>query len=224
MRIDQQFVHLALHAGRIDPGGGGWRYGDHVGTTERSQIVAAFNGGFKFSYGSIGFFADGRTGAPLKPGLASVVTYASGITDIGTWRAGVPAGGGAVTSVRQNLRLLVDHGQVASTAATCIQRCWGGTVAYLPSVARSALGIDGAGRLVWAAGEHLSAVGLGRALVAAGAVRALELDINPKWVAGYLYVHRGRKLAAVPVVPGQVGVYGRFLKPYSRDFMTILAN
>jgi hypothetical protein len=49
------------------------------------------------------------------------------------------------------------------------------------------------------------------------------LDINPEWVAGYLYVHR-RGPIAVPVVPGQVGIPGRLLAPYGRDFFTVLAN
>jgi hypothetical protein len=57
-------------------------------------------------------------------------------------------------------------------------------------------------------------------------VRAVELDINPEWVAGYLYGHRGGPgpLAAVPVVPGQQGIPGQFLEPWSRDFLTIAAR
>jgi hypothetical protein len=55
-------------------------------------------------------------------------------------------------------------------------------------------------------------------------VRAVELDINPEWIAGYLYVHHGGVPTAVPVVPGQFGIPGRLLTPYGRDFFTILAN
>jgi hypothetical protein len=57
---------------------------------------------------------------------------------------------------------------------------------------------------------------------AARVVRAAELDINPEWVAGYLYGHRhGRgPLAPVPVVSGQAGIPGTFLTPWSRDFFT----
>ncbi len=51
-------------------------------------------------------------------------------------------------------------------------------------------------------------------------LRAVELDINPEWVAAYLYGHRRNHapLVPVPVAPGQPGVPGRFLAPYSRDF------
>jgi len=60
----------------------------------------------------------------------------------------------------------------------------------------------------------------------AGVVRAIELDINPEWVAAYPYGHRGGVAppAPVPIVPGQPGVPGQFLVPYSRDFFTIVAR
>jgi len=77
---------------------------------------------------------------------------------------------------------------------------------------------------VWAAGESLSPAGIAQALIGAGVQRAVELDINPAWVAGYLYVHGGRGPSAVPVVPGQNGVAGGFLEPDTRDFITILAR
>ena len=90
-------------------------------------------------------------------------------------------------------------------------------------MARSALGITAGGDLVWAAGEQLLPSQLAGALVRAGAVRAIELDINPDWVDGYLYVHHRGGPSAVPVVPGQLGIAGELLEPYSRDFLTIVA-
>ena len=80
--------------------------------------------------------------------------------------------------------------------------------------------------MVWAGGEHLAVSDLANALLAAHVRRAVELDINPEWVAAYLYGHRGGEgpLAAVPIMPGQVGVPGQFLAPYSRDFFTVVAR
>ena len=82
------------------------------------------------------------------------------------------------------------------------------------------------GDLIWAGGENLTVQELANALLGAKVVRAVELDINPEWVAAYLYGHRGgnRPLAPVPIVPGQPGVPGQFLTPYSRDFFTIVAR
>jgi hypothetical protein len=224
LRFDQQLVHLALQAGSSEPGGHGWPYGDHIGAREIHRVVAGFNGGFKLSYGSVGFMAYGRVAARLERGLGSIVTYQNGTTQIAAWHQGVPARGVPIASVLQNAHLLVDHGAVASTAESCVQECWGSTLGGGTEVPRSALGIRGDGQLVWAAGARLSPARIARGLVDAGVLRAVELDINPAWVAGYLYIHHVGGPTAVPVVPGQVGISGRLLEPYSRDFFTILAN
>ncbi len=224
LRFDQRLVHLALHAGSGEPGGQGWTYGDQIGASEIHRVLAAFNGGFKLSYGPVGFLADGRVAVALTAGLGSIVTYSNGTTDIGAWQEGLPASGLKVASVLQNLHLLVDRGVAAPTVENCIEGCWGATLGGVADVARSALGITGEDQLVWAAGESLSPAMIAQALIEAGVVRAVELDINPEWIAGYLYVHRGSGATGVPIVPGQQGIPGRFLTPYSRDFFTILAN
>jgi len=224
MRFDQNLVRLALHAGSAEPGGGGWRYGSEIGSKEVHRVLAGFNGGFKLNYGSVGFFARGRTAVPLSSGLGSIVTYANGATQIGSWHEGVPASGVPIESVRQNLHLLVDHGVPASTVGSCVRPCWGDTLGGGTDVARSALGITSSDQLVWAAGESLSPAELARALVGAHAQRAVELDINPFWVAGYLYVHHPGGPTAVPVVPGQHGIAGQLLEPDARDFFTVLAR
>jgi hypothetical protein len=223
MRFEQGLAHLALHAGSAEPGGGGWPNGDQIGAKEVHRVIAGFNGGFKLTYGSVGFTVGRRVAVPLSAGLASIVTYADGTTNIGAWHEGVPARGVAVASVRQNLHLLVDRGEAAGDLE-CVQQCWGSTLGGGSAVPRSALGVDGQGRLVWAAGMNLTPASLAHGLVAAGVQRAVELDINPAWVAGYLYVHRSGGPAAVPVVPGQNGIAGQLLAPYSRDFFTVVAN
>ena len=80
--------------------------------------------------------------------------------------------------------------------------------------------------MIWAAGHNLSVRALADALVAKGVARAMELDINPRWVAGYVYAHPrpGAVADAIPLVPGQTGIPGQFLQPYFRDFFTVLAR
>jgi hypothetical protein len=224
MRFDQRLTHLTLHAGSLDGGLKGWRYGDRIRPSERHLLIAAFNGGFKLSYSNVGFLSAGHTAVALKQGLASIVTYTDGSSDIGAWDRGVPAPGRTVLSVLQNQRPLIDNGVVAPNVSHCIQRCWGGTIGLRPKIARSGLGITATGQLVWAAGEHLTPAMLAAALLAAHAQRAIELDINPWWVAGYLYPHRRKRTLAVPVVPGQHGIEGALLAPYSRDFLAVSAN
>jgi hypothetical protein len=186
---------------------------------ERRHLVATFNGGFKFDVGAGGFISAGRTAVPLKAGLGSIVTYTDGSTEVGAWQRGVPAAGKKVDSVRQNLTLLIDHGRPASTVGCVL--CWGATLGGVSDPARSALGVTAHGNLIWAGGEHLTVSGLANALLGARVVRAVELDINPEWVAAYLYEHRGRSVAPVPIVPGQSGIPGFFLAPYGRDFFAL---
>ena len=224
LRFDQALIHVDLHAGSSDGGVVGWRYGDQITSQEIHKVIAAVNGGFKLTYANVGFMAGGRVAVGLKPGLASIVTYGDGSTDIGAWLTGLPSAHRAVYSVLQNQRLLVDNGAMAANVSTCILACWGETIGNRTSVARSGLGITADGQLVWAAGEEMLPDQLASALIGAGAVRAIELDINPDWVAGYLYVHHPPAPTPEPVVPGQLGIAGKLLQPDARDFLTFVAN
>jgi hypothetical protein len=224
LRFDGRLTELHLHAGSAYPGGTGWIYGDQIAPSEIHHLIAGFNGGFKFNVAGNGFMEGGRTAVPLSAGLGSIVTYANGTTAVGAWGSGVPAKNEPVLSVRQNLRLLVDHGTLAGTATRCPVTCWGNTIGGRPTTARSGLGMTANGDLVWAAGERLTPAALGHALVGAGAVNAVQLDINPFWVAGYLYAHHPAGPVATPVVPGQNGIAGQLRIPVARDFFTIVAR
>lgn len=224
MAFDQHLLDLHLHSGTIDAGTLGWRYGPQIAGAELSHVVAAFNGGFRLSVGAGGFESYGRVGAPLHSGLASIVTYSDGTTDIGSWHQEVPTAGKHVVSVRQNLTLLIDHGVPAPNLGC--DSCWGATLGGVADPARAALGITAARRLIWVGGENLTVGQLVGALMGSHVVRAAELDINPEWVAGYFYGHRGGKgpVAPVPALPAQNGIPGQFLTPWSRDFFTIVAR
>jgi hypothetical protein len=224
LSFDQRLVQLHLHSGTLDAGPTGWRFGPMVAGQELHHLVAAFNGAFKFSTGSGGYMAYGRVAVPLRAGVGSIVTYANGQTDIGSWGLEVPEHGQPIASVRQNLPLLIDHGREASTLG-CLS-CWGATLDGVIDPARSALGITADGRLIWVGGEHLTVGALADALLGARVVRAVQLDINPYWVAGYLYGHRGGKgpPAPVPVIPGQSGIPGQYLSPWTRDFFTVVTR
>ena len=223
LSFNQRLVTLHLHSGSTDAGGTGWRFGPEITAGEKRRMVAAFNGGFKFTTHSGGFESYGRIAVPPTAGLGSIVTYQDGYTDIGSWGSEVPAGGRRVVSVRQNLVLLIDHGAAAASVG-CVT-CWGATIGGVDP-ARSALGITADRRLIWVGGEHLTVSALADALLSARVVRAVQLDINPDWVAGYFYGHRGGvgPLAPVAVVPGQHGISGEYLAAWSRDFFTVVAR
>jgi hypothetical protein len=226
LRFDQAWVTVALHAGGSQPGGSGWPYGDAIGTAERRVLIAGFNSAFQEGYGAGGFEEGGRVGWALRNGAASVVIYRDGFTDIGRWGETVPARNRPVEAVRQNLGLLISAGRIPRSVDTCIKVCWGDPLHEQPIVARSGLGVTSGGDLIWAAGHNLSVRALAEALADKGVIRAIELDINPRWVAGYVYAHSPGDVppAPIPLVPGQTGIPGQFLAPYFRDFFTVIAR
>ena len=64
---------------------------------------------------------------------------------------------------------------------------WGYTLGNKVLVWRSGLGETANGALVYVAGPGLSADSLAELLARAGAVRAMELDINSDWVDFFTY-------------------------------------
>ena len=90
---------------------------------------------------------------------------------------------------------------------------------------RSAVGVREDGSLIYAAGPSLSASALADALVAAGVQRAMVLDMNNWWTAGFYFRHKAdgtpvcRKLD--PQIPEGCD---RFLNRYKRDSFQVLAR
>jgi hypothetical protein len=215
-------VQYVLHNGSQDPGpaaAGRVRAGPAVTGAERRRLLAAFNGGFKLSAGAGGYEQEGHVISPLLGGFASLVIDRSGPARIGIWGHGLPAPGEAVYSVRQNLQPLVEHGRPTPAAADW--GLWGATLGGGEYVARSALGQDAAGDLIYAASISTTPADLADALARSGARTAMELDINPEWVQLDTARRPGGPLAAA--VPGQNRPADQYLVGWTRDFITVLA-
>jgi hypothetical protein len=208
-----------LHNGSEDPGEVPGLPGPAVRGAERRRLMAAFNGGFKLSAGVGGYEQNGHVISPLRYGLASLVIDRSGRGRIGIWGHGVPAPGEAVYSVRQNLPPLVQYGRPTAIAADW--GLWGATLGGGEYVARSALGQDAAGRLIYAASMSASPADLAVALIQAGARTGMELDINPEWVQLDVASWPGGPLRAA--VSGQYRPADQFLVGWARDFIAVLA-
>jgi hypothetical protein len=215
-------VQYVLHNGSQDPGSaaaGLVKAGPAITGTERQHLLAAFNGAFKLSAGTGGYEQEGHVIAALRPGLASLVIDRSGQARIGIWGSSVPAPGEAVYSVRQNLQPLVYRGQPASAAAD--PGLWGATLGGGASVARSAVGQDSYGDLLYAGSMSATPADLAAALAARGARFAMELDINPEWVQ--LDIARSAGGPLIAAVPGQNRPASQFLTGWTRDFFAVLA-
>jgi len=213
--LDSNLVTTVFVAGTGDPGGP-WPGGGQVAPEVRSRLVAAFNGGFKLGDLPGGWYTDGRVNKALVPGQASVVVYRDGHLDVGEWGRQVELTPDVV-SVRQNLGLLVDDGRPTPAAPSTN---WGGSVAGI-ATARSAIGVDARGGVILAQ-ARVSPAGLADALVAAGAVRGMQLDINPTWTALVVYDAAADGSVSGRRVMGTGGPAGLYLSPYARDFFAVL--
>ncbi|HVB71324.1 MAG TPA: phosphodiester glycosidase family protein [Acidimicrobiales bacterium] len=178
--MDTKLLHASLYSGSWIPGGGPYPLTAPIRNSAARTLVAAFNAGFLMSNANGGYYTAGRTEKRLRKGAASFVVYRNGSSNIVAW-GGVPITH-QIVSVRQNLDLLVNHGRVVPGLNAQDTSQWGLTLGNAVYVWRSGLGITSNGALVYVGGPGLNITDLANLLVRAGAVRAMELDINTDWV------------------------------------------
>lgn len=150
-------------------------------------VVAVFNGAFKQSALAGGAVVDGVVLIHLVPGYMTIALDRAGHWEMGVWGASTfPARGFHPISYRQNLVPMVLHGAPTPSARSSNWHIWGSPLNNNPLTARSGLGVDARGNLVYVATmQPVMPVALAQALVAAGVVTGMELDINPFWpIAG----------------------------------------
>ncbi|MET0627880.1 MAG: hypothetical protein ABW033_05435 [Acidimicrobiia bacterium] len=215
--MDPTLVRPVVVPGTSDPGGP-WAWGGQVAPESRPFLVASFNGGFQWQDFNGGVLAFGRGFRDLVPGVASLIVYADGSFTVGQWGRDTDATK-PVAAVRQNLQLLVDNG--APTAAAANPGAWGASVAGVATM-RSAVGVDANGALLWAGGR-LAPADLANAMLASGAVRAMQMDINPDWVNFNQYDVGADGSAVGNGVFGATGA-NRYLSPSTRDFVAVVVR
>ena len=216
-------VRFALHYGSADPGlryAGLLQAGPAVTGPERQSLLAAFNSGFLLSSHSGGYVQEGHVIRGLRDGLGTVVIDRSGHARVGVWGKGLPVPGEIVYSARQNLAPLIVNGRPAANVDLWHQ--WGGTLAHAEYVARSSVGQDVAGDLIYAASMSTIPADLASALLRQGAVSAFELDINPEWVQLDTARRPGGPLTGA--IPGQLRPANQYLTGWTRDFFTVLSS
>ena len=179
--MDTRLLRAQLYSGSGIPGGGPYRYTAPISTLASRTLDAAFNAGFKMQDASGGYYTDHRIVLPLRPGAASLVVYRDGSATVGAWGSQV-AMTPQVVSVRQNLDLVVNGGRTVPGLLANDNSKWGATLGGGYAVWRSGVGVTKSGALVYVGGPSLTITSLANLLVDAGAVRAMELDINTDWV------------------------------------------
>lgn len=196
--IDHRAASWELHPGFEDPGHLSlWNQPDWVAPNRRSRLLSTFNGGFKTPESRGGFYENGHTAGTLLSGAASLVIHRGGNVTLGSWDHEVSMTPDVV-AVRQNLRLLIDHGKLQPNLARDVESSWGLTLGGGYAVWRSGVGIDAHGDVVVVMGPALTVTSLAALLFDAGAVRGMEMDINPAWMSFMWYTPGSTPNAPVP--------------------------
>jgi Phosphodiester glycosidase len=223
--IDQRLVKFSLRPGTEDPGAANWGVPDYIPAGQRTGLLATFNGGFKLDSAGGGFYLNGIYHGSLVSGAASVVYYKNGTVKIGEWGRDFTMNS-SIAGVRQNLKLLVDHGKVAANADSNVMSNWGATLGGGYYVWRSGVGITADGRFIYVYGPALNAQDLGELLQRAGAVEGMQMDINPAWMKFDYYQADGHASdpQPVPLLPDQQPSPYSYYTPSTRDFTAVYAR
>lgn len=225
--MDTRLLRIALYSGSYIPGSGPWAQTAPVSGSPARELVAAFNSGFRMKDAMGGYYSEGRTVFPLRPGAASLVIYRDGTATVADWGRDATMTPN-VAAVRQNLRLLVDGGAPVPGLAT--NPTWGATVGNRVYVWRSGLGVTADGALVYVGGPGLDVPSLASLLVRVGAVRGMEMDINADWVNFAAYAPADPTAPAnasvgTTLLSGMSGGPGRYFAPWwNRDFIAVLSR
>jgi hypothetical protein len=190
---------------------------EEVPMSLRSRLVATFNSGFKLADSGGGFVYNGHTYAPLEDGLATIVRYRNGSVNVIKWTGGHVAPPNVVWA-RQNLPLIVNGGRPNPNLNNSAE--WGATLGNAALVWRSAVGIDRHGNLLYVAGPDQGLNTLATTMIHAGAVRAMEMDINTYWTSLITYRYPGAKDPA-NLLPSMDRSPLRYLTPDDRDFFAV---
>jgi hypothetical protein len=183
----------------------------------RKRLVATFNGGFPLETSNAGLIYRGQVKETMVNGIATVVRYRDGRTDIVRWESG-PGAPKDIWFAKQNLPPIIYEGKLSPNLSDGPE--WGETVNNATRVWRSGLGIDAHGNLMYAAANYQTVESLAKVLRRAGAVRAIELDINEDWTSFITYRHPGG-LDPSNLLPEMYRSPERYLVPDERDFFAV---
>lgn len=224
-QMDINPLVLGVVAGTKEPGGKLGNFGPGVIPNEivkSGKLVAAFDGGFQYRDGMYGMIVGGKTYVPLENNVGTLVGYANGSLKIVNY-TGQDLGQN-ITFIRQNCPILVENGQVFAQNEEN-KKLWGRTFNADIFTWRSGIGLTKDGNLIYAVGSNLSPSSLAEALKMAGAVNAIQLDINPFWVRFNIFESDGRGGYTTSTLTKDLKDGSKaYLSGYSKDFFYLYAK
>lgn len=223
VKMNMQHLSLGEVAGIVQPGGYYNSGSGKVPTTvqKTNNLVAAFNGGFQNKDGHYGMIVGDKTYLPLQKNIATLVIYKNSKIKIINYTG--QDLGKDVVAVRQNGPILLQNSKDVSSSPAWDMETWGLTTTNSMYTWRSGIGITKNGDLIYAAGPSLVPESLAAALKAAGAVDAMQLDINPVWVRFIVFDSLGNgQYQYSPLTKDMVNGGGQYLTGYQKDFFYLV--
>lgn len=225
MQIDTKEIHLSAVAGTKQPGGPVGNIGPGAVPSQivlSGKLVAAFDGGFQYRDGQYGMIVDGHTYLPLKENVGTLVGYKDGTLKIIDYLN--QSLGNNVEFVRQNCPILIENGEI-SILNEKNKQLWGRTLTSSIFTWRTGVGITKKGNLLFAVGNNLTPLSLSYALKMAGAVNAIQLDINPYWVRFNIFDNTSTgQYHTSTLTPDLKDGSTQYLHGYSKDFFYLYKN
>ncbi len=218
--FDHTRTELGYYPGRYEPPNAAVRGPMMVPYGQRSRLLATFNGGFTHTDGNNGSTDNGLVNEPLVIGNATLVGYRDGGVAIVKWSGG-PNAGSTVAWTRQSLAPIVWNGQLnPALNENPNSPQWGYTLGSAVRVWRTGVGVDRRGNLIYVVANDQTVITLAKILQHAGAVNAMEFDINPEWHTLITYTHQ-HGLDPTLFEPQPMQSPSRYLVPDDRDFFAV---
>ena len=219
--MDPTLLRFRLHPGYKVPGPNITPQ-NRITPDEIDSVLATFNSGFLMTDARGGYWQNGQSIVGLRTGAASMVISTDGHLRLEAWPGGTPSSDTA--AVRQNLDMVIENGVVSPAINQASAAIWGKTVGNTAYVWRSGIGIRADGSVVFVVGPAMNVATLAGVLQDAGAVNAMQLDINSSWTNYITYSHPSPGTATPTVLPPANAAVNptRYLQPSSRDFVAVL--
>ncbi|MCG8572559.1 MAG: hypothetical protein MJB14_20690 [Spirochaetes bacterium] len=143
---------------------------------QRSKVLWIFSGGYQYQHGWYGMKYKNTVLLPPRKNIQTLFFYQNGSLKITPWHEENPYNKDVV-AFRQNEFPLIIDGKINQYID---QRMWGGTPKDVDPIftMRSGLGLDRHDDLIFAFGDNLSAHTLAKAMVEAGVINGMHLDMN----------------------------------------------
>jgi len=221
MWIDTKLAKSMYVPGYLEPGGPN-PYDGALPQKLWPDVLANTNGAFRIQDSQGGYIYNGKQVVNMVDGQATLAIDSKGHMTVGKWGRDISPNSDVVVA-RQNLALIIDHGQSRVKSGDGFR--WGATTHGESAAWRSAIGERADGSLVYIGSPGLTAQAMADTMISAGVQRAMVLDMNNWWVAGFYFKHdaSGQPLCHKLDPNIQEGC-DRFLNRYKRDSLQFLSN